>query len=62
MKKSKNQSGQSLIEFLFLFIAVIFLSFLTLKVTNVNLAKRWAYLVGVVVSTDPEKIEIPEIL
>ncbi len=49
-REAKNQSGQTLIEFILLMLMVVFLSFGYMKIVNGNLAKRWEKLVNIVVN------------
>jgi hypothetical protein len=49
----KNESGQTLVEFLFLFIILIGLSFILIVSTNGRIAYRWTALIKVITSENP---------
>ena len=46
--------GQSFIEFIFLFLTLIILSYIMLKATNNGIADRWVALVSIITSPDPD--------
>jgi len=50
----KNMHGQSFIEFLFLFLTLIILTFVMLKATNNGIADRWVTLVSIITSPNPD--------
>ncbi|OFZ26255.1 MAG: hypothetical protein A2577_08225 [Bdellovibrionales bacterium RIFOXYD1_FULL_36_51] len=50
----KNMYGQSFIEFIFLFLTLIILSYIMLKATNNGIADRWVALVSIITSPDPD--------
>jgi len=49
-----NIHGQSFMEFLFLFLTLIILSFVMLKATNNGIADRWVTLVSIITSPNPD--------
>ena len=50
----KNQSGQSLIEFVLLLLIIVILSVSFLKIVNNNLANQWLKIATVIVD-DPSQ-------
>lgn len=53
----KNQQGQTLVEFLFLMIILIGLSFVMLNGFNTGISNRWQTLVRLIAQPTPSEIE-----
>ena len=59
--ESKNQRGQTLLEFLLLFAMILLISFAVLAVVNGHMANRWKgignKILGPTSTTPPKKLE-----
>ncbi len=53
----KDEDGQALIEFLFLFLIMLSLSFILVKNVGVNIGSRWASLLQVIARPTDSVIE-----
>ncbi|EQC43545.1 TadE/TadG family type IV pilus assembly protein [Bacteriovorax sp. Seq25_V] len=53
----KDEDGQALIEFLFLFLIMVSLSFLMVKNVGVNIGNRWVALLKVITNPTDSVIE-----
>lgn len=61
-KESKlinNQSGQTMVEFILLFLILVLISFSFIKILNFNLAKYWVALVTLIIDDPSVTINIP---
>lgn len=57
----KNHSGQSFMEFLFLFLILIIMSFTLMRGVNTAIADRWVQFITIITSPDPDnptKVEL----
>lgn len=54
IKKKKNQSGQSLVEFILLLLVIVLLSFSFISISNRNLGRLWEAYVRLIVD-DPSQ-------
>ena len=56
-KNKKNQQGQSLVEFVLLFLVTVSVSFAFLAIVNGNVADIWKNIITKVVTPSPDSIE-----
>lgn len=57
-KKGKDQSGQTLVEFILLLAAIVIISFTFLNVLNTNIKDRWERIANIILDDKNQTLEI----
>lgn len=57
-KRIKDQSGQTLVEFVLLMAGIVIISLTFMRQINGNIASRWEKLANVILEDDGQKLKI----
>lgn len=58
-KPLKDQSGQTLVEFILLLAAIVIISFSFLSILNSNISERWAKVANIILDDKNQTLTIP---
>ena len=56
---AKDQSGQTLVEFILLMAAIVIISFSFISIINSNISERWVKIANLILDDKNQNLEIP---